>query len=98
MQRSCTRNEETDKMLTREQYKKIKSMNRQEMDGYLNNLYAEGHNAGVAALSIALASKIDRGIRNTPGIGEKRYQEIMKNITEQLNKVDEAEQEGEISE
>lgn len=79
-------------MLSREQYKKIKAMNREEMDTYLNNLYAEGHNAGVAALSIALAPKIDRGIRNTPGIGEKRYDEIMKNINEELNKAEEGDQ------
>lgn len=79
-------------MLTREMYKKIKSMNREEMDNYLNTLYAEGHNSGVTALAAAIAPKIDRGIRNTPGIGEKRHQEIMKNITEELNREEEDEQ------
>ena len=78
-------------MLTREQYKKIKAMNREELDQYLNNLYAEGHNNGVAALSAVLAPKIDAGIRNTSGIGEKRYSEIMKNITAELNKVEKSE-------
>ena len=75
-------------MLTRELYKKIKSMNREEMDNYLNNLYAEGHNNGVTALAATIAPKIDVGIRNTPGIGEKRHQEIMKNITEELNRIE----------
>lgn len=76
-------------MLTREQYKKIKAMNREQMDRYLDAIFAQGHNNGVIAMSSALTDKIDRGIRNTPGIGEKRYEEIMKNITAELNKVEE---------
>lgn len=78
-------------MLTREQYKKIKAMNREEMDRYLDSIFVQGHNNGIIAMSAALTDKIDRGIRNTPGVGEKRYQEIMKNITEELNRVEDGE-------
>lgn len=75
-------------MLTRDQYKKIKAMNREELDRYLDAIYAQGYNNGVIAMSATFTDRIDKGIRNTPGVGEKRYQEIMKNITEELNRVE----------
>lgn len=79
-------------MLSRERYKQIKAMNREELDSYLNILYLEGYKAGAAAVSASVAPKIDRGIRNTPGIGEKRYDEIMKNISAELNNAEEGDQ------
>lgn len=75
-------------MLTREQYKKIKALNKQQLDEYLDHVAIQGYNSGVIAMSSALTDKIDRGIRNTPGIGEKRYQEITKNIAEELHKAE----------
>lgn len=76
-------------MITKEQHRKIRSMTRHELDKYLSDIYIEGHNNGVAAMSAVLSKKIDKGIKNTPGVGEKRYQDIMKSITEELHKPDE---------
>nr|DAJ50951.1 MAG TPA: hypothetical protein [Caudoviricetes sp.] len=69
-------------MLTREQYKQIKSMNREELDHYLDQMFIQGHNHGVFTMSEQVVSLVDKGIRMTSGVGEKRYQEIMNNIVQ----------------
>lgn len=69
-------------MLTREQYKKLKSMNRDELDRYLDQIYIQGYNHGVLTMSEKIVSLVDKGIRMTSGVGEKRYQEIMNNIVQ----------------
>lgn len=81
-------------MITRDQYKAIKAMNREELDSYLNSVFVQGHNNGVAAMSAVIVDKVDRGLRMTPGIGEKRYQEIMDNIVKCMREDDESEQPG----
>ncbi len=74
-------------MLTREQYKKLKSMNRDELDRYLDQVFAQGYNHGVLVMSENVVPVVDKGIRMTPGIGEKRYQEIMNNIVQCMQEV-----------
>ena len=81
-------------MITRDQYKAIKAMNREELDSYLNSVFIQGHNNGVAAMSAVIVDKVDRGLRMTPGIGEKRYQEIMDNIVKCMREDDTNEQPG----
>lgn len=78
--------------LTREQYKKIKAMNRTEMEQYLTNIHNIGWNAGVTEFSKKLAAKVERGIKNTSGIGEKRYTELLNNINAELTKPDDEEE------
>lgn len=74
--------------LSREMSKNIKKMNREEMESYLNNLCSQAYNNGVSAMSKELAERVDKGIRNTPGIGEKRYAELISNINAELNRED----------
>ena len=81
-------------MLTREQYKKIKAMNREELDQYLTSIFNGGHNNGVAAMASVIVDIVDKGLRMTPGIGEKRYQEIMDNIVKCMREDDTNEQPG----
>lgn len=73
-------------MLTRELYRKIKAMDRAEMEAYMSNLYNQGYNAGISAISKEIAERVDTGIRNTEGIGEKRYQALIENINKELTK------------
>lgn len=73
-------------MLTRELYRKIKAMGRAEMEAYLNDLYGQGYNAGISAVSKEIAERVDTGIRNTEGIGEKRYQALIENINKELTR------------
>ena len=75
-------------MMNRELYKKIKNMDRQELDEYLNSVFIEGYNNGVAAMSAVIVDKVDKGLRMTPGIGEKRYQDIMDNIVNCMKEYD----------
>lgn len=75
-------------MITRDLYKNIKNMNREEMDRYLDSVFIQGHNNGVAAMSAVILEKVDRGLKMTPGIGEKRYQEIMDNIVKCMREDD----------
>lgn len=72
--------------LSREQYKRIKGMNRVDMEKYLQNLYNQGYNAGISAVSKEIAERVDTGIRNTDGIGEKRYQALIENINKELTR------------
>ena len=75
-------------MLTRELYRKIKNMNREEMGTYLDELQAQAYNAGISAMAKKVAEKVDAGIRNTPGIGEKRYAELISSINAELTRED----------
>ena len=84
-------------MLTREQYKKLKSMNRDELDRYLDQIYIQGYNHGVLTMSGKVVSLVDKGIRMTSGVGEKRYQEIMNNIVQCMREDDTSEQPGDTS-
>lgn len=75
-------------MLTRELYRKIKNMNREEMEAYLDELRVQAYNSGISAMAKKVAEKVDAGIRNTPGIGEKRYAELISSINAELTRED----------
>ena len=68
-------------------YKNIKSMNRQQLQNYLKDLYTRGFNSGVSSISKQVAEKVDRGVRSANGIGEKRYAEIMASINREFQEV-----------
>lgn len=70
--------------ISRDLYKSIKNMNRQQLQKYLDDLYNEGFNSGVSAISKQVAERVDRGVRNTVGIGEKRYADIMDSINREF--------------
>lgn len=82
-------------MLLREQYRKIKGMNKKEMEEYLQDIFNQGYNAGISAVSKEIAERVDTGIRNTEGIGEKRYQALIDNINKELTRVNNGGRESE---
>ena len=73
-------------ILTREKYKEIKRMDRQHMENFLQDLCGQYYNNGVVAMTSELVERVDTGIKNTKGIGEKRYQELMDNINKELTR------------
>lgn len=73
-------------ILTREKYKDIKRMDRQQMENFLQNLCGQYYNNGVVSMTSKLVECVDNGIKNTKGIGEKRYKELMDNINIELTK------------
>lgn len=68
-------------MISRAEYKAIKGMNREELDAYLTSTFNEGYNNGVTTMASCTIANIDKGLKMTPGIGDKRYNIIMQNIT-----------------
>lgn len=74
----------------RETYKKIKKMDRQQMERFVMNIFEEGYQAGAKAESEAAVGKeidiekIKIRIKEIKGIGEKKTEEIMKAIKEHM--------------
>ncbi len=74
----------------RETYKKIKKMDRQQMERFVLNIFEEGYLAGGKEAKKADAGKgidiekLKVKIKEIKGIGEKKTEEIMKIIKEYL--------------
>ena len=75
-----------DFVLSREKYKEIKGFNRQQLETFLRDLHNQAYNDGISAISKKIAERVDTGIRNTEGIGEKRYQALINNINKELTR------------
>jgi len=73
-------------LLNKDLYRKIKGMNRAEMESYLRDLHQEGYKDGVAASSKAVICNIQTALMKTKGIGEKRCEDIMTNIVEEIKR------------
>ena len=76
---------------TRDLYRKIKSMNRDEMERTVNNIYEMGAKGALENAVIDLdIDKLRTELGTVSGIGEKRLEQIMeiiqRNITEADNK------------
>ena len=74
-------------IIRREDYKKVKKMNREEIDALLVRYYDAGYQQGCNDMSGMITECIDLGLRNTSGIGEKRYNEILLNIRKAMDSV-----------
>lgn len=82
--------------ITREVYKAIKRMDRRQVEEYVSGIYAEGkkvgiqegyktgYEEGVKNISKVISPKIENAIRNTSGIGEKRFHILVNNIVNEL--------------
>ena len=66
------------RILTRELYKKVKQMDRQQMQSFLENLYQEGRES-VPGIDLNKIKEIVKGIK---GIGEKKAELIEQKIRE----------------
>lgn len=66
------------RILTRELYKKVKQMDRQQMQSFLENLYQEGRES-VPGIDLNKIKEIVKGIK---GIGEKKAELIEQRIRE----------------
>lgn len=70
--------------LSRETYKIIKNMDREELSTYLTNYYNEAFNNGVKSASKTISEKIVNGLKKTKGVGEKRMTDIIANINSEF--------------
>lgn len=67
-------------LLRREDYKRVKKMDRQEFESFCRNLYANAFRDGRESVPGVDISQIKAAIAETKGIGETRLNAIMENI------------------
>lgn len=70
-------------ILDRALYKRIKSMNKSDMQDFLKNIYRQGFDEALNGTAPNL-EKIRERIGNIKGIGETRLNEIMTIIEEEI--------------
>lgn len=70
----------TGHILRREDYKKVKKMDRSQFEGFCKSLYMEGYRDGRDSVPGIDISQVKEAIAATKGIGESRLQAIMENI------------------
>lgn len=70
----------TGHVLRREDYKKVKKMDRIQFEGFCKSLYMEGYRDGRESVPGIDISQVKEAIAATKGIGESRLQAIMENI------------------
>ena len=70
----------TGHVLRREDYKRVKRMDRTQFEGFCKNLYMEGYKDGRSSVPGIDISQVKEAIAGTKGIGESRLQSIMDNI------------------
>lgn len=67
-------------ILRREDYRKVKKMDRSQFEGFCKSLYMEGYNDGRDSVPGIDISQIREAIAETKGIGESRLTAIMESI------------------
>lgn len=70
----------TGHVLRREDYKRVKKMDRSQFEGFCKSLYMEGYQDGRNSVPGIDISQVKEAIAETKGIGESRLQAIMENI------------------
>lgn len=70
-------------LINRKIYKKVKKMDRQEMEGFLVNIYHRGYQDGVNAGDNAdFKIKLVEVLKKTKGVGPKTFDRIMQTVKE----------------
>lgn len=68
-------------LLRREDYKRVKKMDRQQFESFCKNLYKTAYEEGRKSVPGIDITEVQKAISETPGIGAKRLEAI----TESLN-------------
>lgn len=67
-------------MLRREDYKRVKKMDRQQFENFCKNLYQTAYEEGRKSVPGIDITEVQKAISETPGIGSKRLQSIMDSL------------------
>lgn len=70
----------TGHILRREDYKRVKKMDRTQFEGFCKTLYLEGYQDGRKSVPGIDISQVKEAIAETKGIGANRLQAIMDSI------------------
>jgi len=76
-------------ILRREDYKRVKKMDRGQFEDFCKSLYLEGFRDGRNSVPGIDISQVKKAIAGTKGIGESRLQAIMNSIEEKFGGNDE---------
>lgn len=77
---------EEEKLLDRALYKKVKGMNRAEMEQTFQNIYSLGYEKALSECAVELnTDELCEEFRKIKGIGEVRINQIMDIINNKLN-------------
>ena len=67
-------------LLRREDYKRVKKMDRQQFESFCKYLYMTAYDEGKLSVPGIDISEVQKAISETPGIGSKRLESIMDSL------------------
>lgn len=73
-------------MLRREDYKRVKKMDRQQFESFCKNLYMTAYEEGRKSVPGIDITEVQKAISETPGIGAKRLEAIMESLNSRFAK------------
>nr|DAR35611.1 MAG TPA: DNA repair endonuclease XPF [Caudoviricetes sp.] len=76
-------------LLRREDYKRVKRMDRQQFEDFCKNLYQMAYEEGRRSVPGIDITEVQKAISKTPGIGAKRLEAIMESLNSKFAKEEE---------
>lgn len=73
-------------LLRREDYKRVKKMDRQQFEEFCKNLYQTAYEEGRQSVPGIDITEVQKAISETPGIGAKRLEAIMESLSNKFAK------------
>lgn len=73
-------------LLRREDYKRVKKMDRQQFESFCKNLYMTAYEEGRKSVPGIDITEVQKAISETPGIGAKRLEVIMESLNSRFAK------------
>ncbi len=77
-------------LLRREDYKRVKRMDRQQFEDFCKNLYQMAYEEGRRSVPGIDITEVQKAISETQGIGAKRLEAIMESLNSKFTKEDDA--------
>lgn len=78
-------------LLRREDYKRVKKMDRQQFESFCKNLYMTAYEERRKSVPGIDITEVRKAISETPGIGSKRLQSIMDSLNRKFGEEKECE-------
>ena len=76
-------------LLRREDYKRVKRIDRQQFEDFCKNLYQMAYEEGRRSVPGIDITEVQKAISETPGIGAKRLEAIMESLNSKFAKEEE---------
>lgn len=73
-------------LLRREDYKRVKRMDRQQFESFCKNIYMIAYEEGRRSVPGIDITEVQKAISETPGIGAKRLEAIMESLNSRFAK------------